>query len=136
MPFAHIFFGFTFEFCRNNLQMENASGELSIWLKEKWNPGEVKKKASIFVVYCKHDLQLHNGFGSVRNWWMILFCMCSNAFENLVLTIITINNNPSHNVYIVIAKNSICKVITKTVFATCKGNVELIVLHIKLFLVG
>ena len=44
---------------------------------------------------------------------------------------ITINNNPSHNIYIVIAKNSICKVITKTVFATCKGNVELIVLQFK-----
>lgn len=62
---------------------------------------------------------------------MILFCMCGNAFENLVLTIITINNNPSHNIYIVIAKNSICKVITKTVFATGKVNVELIVLQFK-----
>ena len=62
---------------------------------------------------------------------MILFCMCGNAFENLVLTIIMINNNPSHNIYIVIAKNSICKVITKTVFATGKVNVELIVLQFK-----
>ena len=35
-------FGFVSEFCRNNLQTENVSGDLNIWLKEKWNPGEVK----------------------------------------------------------------------------------------------
>ncbi|KAM3741796.1 hypothetical protein ACB098_07G024300 [Castanea mollissima] len=29
----------------NNLQMENASGESSIWLKEKWNPGEIPEEA-------------------------------------------------------------------------------------------
>jgi hypothetical protein len=35
-------FGFASEFCRNNLQTENVSVDLNIWLKEKWNPGEVK----------------------------------------------------------------------------------------------
>lgn len=30
--------------------MENASGESSIWLKEKWNPGEVKKRLQ-FLLY-------------------------------------------------------------------------------------
>jgi len=29
----------------NNLQTENVSGDLNIWLKEKWNPGEIPEGA-------------------------------------------------------------------------------------------
>ncbi|KAE8056074.1 hypothetical protein FH972_012872 [Carpinus fangiana] len=29
----------------NNLQTENVSGDLNIWLKEKWNPGEIPEEA-------------------------------------------------------------------------------------------
>ncbi|TKY67883.1 Zinc finger CCCH domain-containing protein 46 [Spatholobus suberectus] len=30
---------------RNKSQVENASGDVSIWLKEKWNPGEIPEEA-------------------------------------------------------------------------------------------
>lgn len=33
---------FTFLCDRNSFPMQNVSGDSSIWLKEKWNPGEVK----------------------------------------------------------------------------------------------
>jgi hypothetical protein len=44
-------FGFASEFCRNNLQTENVSGDLNIWLKEKWNPGEVKGFNLCYILY-------------------------------------------------------------------------------------
>jgi hypothetical protein len=45
--------------CRNTSQVENASVDESIWLKEKWIPGEV-------IVFCcpwlRFRISVHSGF--------------------------------------------------------------------------
>lgn len=71
---SYFIFGFSNEFCRNNLQTEDVSGNSSVWLKEKWNPGEVKGLynyiCAIYAVSMTCDL--HNDFVSFKIFCLIL----------------------------------------------------------------
>lgn len=41
---------FLLNICRNKLQQENSSVDVSIWLKEKWVPGEVQ--CFVYFSFC------------------------------------------------------------------------------------